>query len=183
MVYSTLKDGAPARDPNNIATWPLQEQAKRLWEVEGGHCVSSLVHTLAGQFTGDVTMGDDFASLTEQAFELSCPIDDWESAARWAGWKHSEGTITWINPNDFHERHNGSAQELCEANNIEPHQREVYEHWIVSDWLADMLEAHGEKIDKDFSGLTVWARTTTGQAVYADGVIERIAAATYGREG
>lgn len=55
----------------------------------------------------------------------------------------------------------------------------MFEHWIVSDWLADKLAAQGEKVDKDFAGLTIWARTTTGQAVYCDGVIERIAAEVF----
>ncbi|WP_158614468.1 MULTISPECIES: hypothetical protein [Mesorhizobium] len=30
---------------------------------------------------------------------------------------------------------------LCENNDIEPYDREVFEHWIVSDWLAEKLEA------------------------------------------
>lgn len=33
--------------------------------------------------------------------------------------------------------------------------------------------------DKDFAGLAIWARTTTGQAIYADAVIERIYAETH----
>jgi len=56
----------------------------------------------------------------------------------------------------------------------EPYQREVYEHWIVSDWLADRLAEKGEKIDNDFAGMTVWARTTTGQGIASDSVIEAI---------
>lgn len=163
-----------AHDPNNVATWPLHEQAKRLWEVNGGHCVSSMVATLASSYGTHAGLSGDMCDLTETAFELSCPIDDWEEAAREAGYKERDG--------EWHGQYR-SAQDACEANHIEPHQREVFEHWIVSDWLADHLEAHGEKVDKDFAGLTIWARTTTGQAVYADHVIEQIAAETYGREG
>ncbi len=51
---------------------------------------------------------------------------------------------------------------------------EAYEHWIVSDWLADKLIEHGEMVTKDFLGLTIWGRTTSGQAIFLDGVIERI---------
>lgn len=48
------------------------------------------------------------------------------------------------------------------------------EHWIVSDRLASKLEAKGEMILKDFLGLTIWGRTTSGQAIAADEVIQEI---------
>lgn len=189
-----------AHDPNNIASWPIHEQAKRLWQLEGGHCASSLVAVLSrgyGMIESDrpgASTVAELSALAEQAFELAAPIDDWESAARDAGWH-----VVDLDPNPTHE---DALQEpclfheeqdriwplndwrgACEDLNIEPHQREVFEHWIVSDWLADQLAAKGEKVDKDFVGLTIWARTTTGQAAYADHVIEQIAAETYGREG
>jgi hypothetical protein len=50
-------------------------------------------------------------------------------------------------------------------------EREAYEHWIVSDWLADKLEERGEMIVRDFLGLTIWGRCTSGQAILLDGVI------------
>jgi hypothetical protein len=63
------------------------------------------------------------------------------------------------------------CREICEAARLEPYTREAYEHWLVSDWLADKLEEKGEMIARDLHGLTVWGRTTTGQAIYMDGVI------------
>lgn len=51
---------------------------------------------------------------------------------------------------------------------------EALEHYIVSDWLANRLEEKGEMIIKDFLGLTIWGRTTSGQSVKMDGVIEQI---------
>lgn len=51
---------------------------------------------------------------------------------------------------------------------------EVYEHWVVTDWLKRKLEARGEIVG-EFAGLTIWGRCTTGQAICMDGVIERIA--------
>ena len=65
-------------------------------------------------------------------------------------------------------------QEACYLYDIEPTQREVYEHWIVSDWLANRLEEHGELVLRDFFGLTVWGRTCSGQAISLDGVIGQI---------
>lgn len=48
---------------------------------------------------------------------------------------------------------------------------EVYEHWLVSDHLAYKLAQHGQTVVNDFFGLTVWARTCTGQAIFLDHVI------------
>lgn len=63
---------------------------------------------------------------------------------------------------------------MCEHADIEPYQRDVFEHWVVSSWLAEKLIQNGEKVDKDFANMCVWARTTTGQAILLDSVIERI---------
>ena len=51
---------------------------------------------------------------------------------------------------------------------------EIYEHWIVSTWLANQLRDRGEAVEMDFYGLTVWGRTCTGQGIALDSVIELI---------
>jgi hypothetical protein len=63
------------------------------------------------------------------------------------------------------------AQDFCEDHGLDPYVREAYEHWIVSDWLADKLEAAGEMVARDLYGLTIWGRCTTGQAILIDGVM------------
>lgn len=161
------------------------------------YCVSYLVSTLAG---GDSSENrGDLADMMEQALELACPIVDWEEAAREAiqDWdaedcaaelterafefdpndstKMLRSTLANVVCNDAYD-----AQQFCESNDIDPYEWEVYEHWIVSDWLADQLAARGEKVNKDFAGLTVWARTTTGQAISLDGVIVAIHASLAG---
>lgn len=142
------------------------------------YCVSSLVSTLSGSYTCyDVNRQPalkDVDALADQAMELCAPIDDWEEAAIQEGWSR-------FTPYGFvHDEHASfvcdSWQALCERFDIEPYQREVFEHWIVSDWLADKLTEKGEKVDKDFAGLTVWARTTTGQGIASDSVIGQICA-------
>lgn len=51
--------------------------------------------------------------------------------------------------------------------------KEIYEWWVVSDWLAEQLEKHGEAmLINDFGKW--WGRTCTGQVVYLDSVIEEI---------
>ena len=147
------------------------------------YCVSSLVHTLAQTGFASGWQGEsdlaDVASLAEQAFELSAPLLDYEEAAADAGWTREvsrmAGTITYTHKD--HGRYISEGwQDLCESCGIEPFEREVFEHWIVSDWLADKLEERGEKVDRDFAGMTIWARTTTGQAISMDYVIGQIAA-------
>ena len=148
------------------------------------YCASSLIHTLASGYGAvDGSRGakahGELSDLTEQAFELSASVLDYEEAAADAGWTREvsrmAGTITYTHKD--HGRYISEGwQDLCESCGIEPFEREVFEHWIVSDWLADNLEERGEKVDRDFAGMTIWARTTTGQAISMDYVIEQIAA-------
>ena len=148
---------------------------EQIVQMEVHYCVSHLVATLAN----GVAVDKDLLSLSDQAMELCSPIDDWEEAALQEGWKHMPDE-----EEDCYRQPNGEAfyacdwQDLCQALNIDPVQREVFEHWIVSDYLANRLEEHGEKVDRDFAGLTIWARTTTGQGIAADFVIQQIAEET-----
>ena len=66
-----------------------------------------------------------------------------------------------------------SDYDTCE-DCFEPDAIEALEFWIVSDWLADRLEEKGKMITRDFLGLTIWGRTTSGQAILIDGVINEI---------
>lgn len=51
--------------------------------------------------------------------------------------------------------------------------QEIFEWWVVSDYLLKRLEDEGEPILKtDFGDW--WGRTCTGQSIYLDGVIEKI---------
>lgn len=125
------------------------------------YCVSQLVYEIAGK---------------EPGCELMYPLPDYESAALDAGITKSKlNDGKWINTKSD-EFCFDTAQEACEDAGIEPYEREIFEHWIISNWLADKLAEKGERVDKDFFGLVVWGRTTTGQAIYLDSVIEEIAA-------
>ena len=50
---------------------------------------------------------------------------------------------------------------------------EALEHWCVSAWLGERLKEEGEMVI-DFLGLTIWGRTTSGQAIMLDSVVEDI---------
>lgn len=143
------------------------------------YCVSSLVSTLAnGANEAPLPLKSGIGDLCDQAVELAAPLPDYEEAAREAGWEIVNGAPWHIKDNMMFggPERDGKPdwQALCEEHDIEPYDREVYEHWIVSDWLAEKLAAKGEKVDTDFAGMTVWARTITGQGIAADSVIIKI---------
>lgn len=141
------------------------------------YCVSYLVSTLAsGYGAGIPGEPGDLADMIEQAFDLASGTEDWEEALIENGWERVNGA-NWRHMGDDGRGEPLSMQEaIDEAGIEEPHYWEVFEHWIVSEWLADKLEAHGEKVDKDFAGMVVWARTTSGQGIASDSVIEAICA-------
>lgn len=57
---------------------------------------------------------------------------------------------------------------------IEDHDSEVYEHWVVSEHLAERLKENGQTVGELF-GLTIWGRTTTGQSMVIDWIMNKIA--------
>jgi hypothetical protein len=117
-------------------------------------CLSSLIHTLA---TGDVrSASTELAELCDRALGLAMPVPDYEEAALQANWEPYTdrfGVSCWRNDAAGIEPLTwaGDAQSLCEAHDIDPIDSEVYEHWAVSQWLADKLIAQGEKVDTDFA--------------------------------
>jgi hypothetical protein len=79
--------------------------------------------------------------------------------------------------NDIIHYSNSSKRELIREyfnGDVSDYEVEPLEHWLVSQWLADRLEEHCESVVRDFYGLTVWARCTSGQAIYCDYVIQEI---------
>lgn len=163
----------------------IHETAERIVRQDVLCCLSGLVHTLAsgyGAIDGPRGSTGDVVSLCEKAFELSTPVDDWEEGVNdfltYHGGTVEETAdgIVYTSPDEDEEPETfDDWEELARHLRAEPYQHEVFEHWVVSGWLANKLEAAGEKIERDFDGLCVWARTTTGQGISMDGVIERIA--------
>jgi hypothetical protein len=70
----------------------------------------------------------------------------------------------------------GEAVEPSDITASESDPCEVFEHWIVSSWLAEKLKEHGQPVG-ELLGLTIWGRMTTGQSISIDSVIVEIASA------
>jgi len=154
-----------------------QEIKRRFVEREVYYCVSHLVHELS-QKADCILDAEDYDNLTAV---LSKP--DYEAAVESNGECHVQysqklGGFVWVNK-ETHEVSEpfGTYEEACqdcvEANDLDYDYVEAYEHWLVSDWLAGRLRAHGEMVGRVL-GLTIWGRTTTGQAIYMDWVISKI---------
>lgn len=140
------------------------------------YCVSALVSTLAKTAAESGKLAD--GTYYDNILEI-CVQDDWESPARENGWEQKEDgqiykDIEGDSENEESERYADDWRDACEQDNLDPYTVEAYEHWIVSNWLADKLEAKGEMIGRDICGLTIWGRTTTGQAISMDSVIQEI---------
>lgn len=134
--------------------------------------VTGLTYPLAQVYGHDLP--GDLNELAEEAWTIWTPLEDWQGAAEEESemFTYDAESDTWSDEDDdiF-----ASAQEICEMYNVDPHEREVFEAWAVTNWLGEKLEAYGERVTET-GGLIVWSRTTTGQAIALDWVIEQIAA-------
>lgn len=146
----------------------IQDKVQDFVNREVIYCVSSLVYEL----TQKQEIHEDFYHLWQGApsyGEWTCPecghSFDEEAADKYT----REGHLNYIEcPECEHE-------DCSPKDNFQPEEySEIFEHWIVSDWLADRLESHGETVERDFFGLTIWARSCTGQAIMLDWVIRQI---------
>ena len=158
----------------------INQVAERIVRNEVYACLSNIVWPMAKAY-GDNIESDDLAELVVLAAEIYSPVLDYEEAARAESWIPADltpGRFLKLNSVDdgricehfdaSSESYNLQWQELCDAHDIEPYEKEVFEAWAVSSWLADKLASLGEKIEND-------SRTTTGQAISMDYCIQRIA--------
>lgn len=75
--------------------------------------------------------------------------------------------------NLYHSKEEMLEQGYSEEESEDPTPQEIYEWWLVDNWLAEQLEKHNEPLIKNDYG-TWWGRTCTGQSVALDSVIKTI---------
>jgi DNA-directed RNA polymerase subunit RPC12/RpoP len=63
-------------------------------------------------------------------------------------------------------------EELDEINELDTQAQDIFEWWLVSDWLAEKFADKGEPV---LVNKAIWGRTCTGQAILLDYVISQIA--------
>lgn len=176
-------EGSPARRE-------LEKTARNIAAREVCLNVTGLVSDLAGGQdavnSGQFHSARPLAGLCDQAAALWVAVDDWEEAARQAGWaahhnsRNHENGVYFQNAQtkDIAEASPANAcgwEDLCREVGLDPYPWEVFECWAVSQSLGEDLAALGEKVDDDFAGLVVWARTTTGVSFSGDDLFLRVA--------
>ena len=57
----------------------------------------------------------------------------------------------------------------------DPDYVEALQHWLVSDYLADVLEEVGALVARDVLGFNVWGRTECGQSLTMDSDLYKVA--------
>lgn len=135
--------------------------------------MTSIIATLAAG-ADDRIDDSGILNLADEAKELASPVLDYESpakAARWSKSVHKQGAF--VDP-DGNYHHAADWKAVCELVGIEPDERDVLEHWAVSDELATQLSEAGERVQRDFGGLNIWARTNGGHPMSLDPVLTRI---------
>jgi hypothetical protein len=151
-----------------------QDIKRKLVNREVIYCVSNLVYELAQK-------AESFPEYYDELLDAYQGLPDYEECASDKGWTKSNPDFNeegnYINKESGEISDVDSWQELCEEHDYDAYDYapEIYEHWIITDYLADKLESHGHRVLRDFFGMTIWCRPTTGQAILLDGVISDIA--------
>lgn len=165
----------------------IRERAELLVRNEVHYCVSSLISTILQAPDTWRALGLD----EDECYGLAECLDYEEPALQYiedmarddlADYLESQDVDPIVNASDSDLRAlaraamaEHGAREFCDEFNLEPDRADVYEHWVVSDWLARKLDEAGHPIARDFLGLTIWGRPTTGQGIALDSVILEIA--------
>ena len=152
------------------------EEAVRAWVMDSsGTDVESLESAveMGGYWenvvdaSGYTTYLSEFTPTPEQ--EEAFDLQDWLDADSERDEKFRELVFEQLESTS-------NMEELCHEFqvDIDDFRDEVYEQWIVSDWLARKLKDKGETVG-DLCGLTIWGRGTTGQSICLDRVIQNLA--------
>lgn len=165
-TYMTLTGGKP--DYEEAARYFVAEEAdiSQLEEIAGQYGDWDEVKDSVGYGAYVSTCeennddADDFDDWLDAQDKCHKKIDSFTKAVRDEVWQ-------------LVDEQGGDYEWVCNEFDLEPEYGEIYEHWIVTTYLARLLQQHGHIVE-DYLGLTVWGRPTTGQAISMDGVIREI---------
>ncbi len=103
-------------------------------------------------------------------------IEEGDDGFRWTETAAIQQDGEPLEKGDWQETALDAWKDLFDAQGFDaPAGKEVYEYWVVSSWLANKLREQGHTVVDDVAGMTVWGRPTTGQTIYMDGVMQKIA--------
>ena len=149
------------------------------------YCISSLIHTLTKEnkleedqalelWTAPIDYGSAKYELElehDYVFKHFCTEDN-----KYYFGVRNKDAVWKIDP--IHNDEETAIYEWFEiyrGDSLDDYRQEIFEHWIVSSWLGKKLQKHNETVVKDVLGIDyIWGRTTTGQAIWCDYVIQEI---------
>lgn len=164
----------------------IDELAQRVVNEDVLVCLSSMVHELNTHYDAValLRLEDEFRDLAGkhdhkgaiEAHLSKLPPEDLDEILEQRDLRHllNDSDATKIEAIVEDLELSSQMDDFCDDHDIEPDYWEAYEHWAVSGWLGGHLRAQGEIVVELFN-MNVWARTTTGQMIYMDGVLQRIA--------
>ena len=193
-------DNGDVRKVSDLTSNDKQEIANRLVNREIYHNASQMISGIAPHAC-EMGLEDEVLSVCHPDNDIS--EEDYQEAAEAEGWVKFEDATeeqrktaleeylpddnttdrTFIQIDDDggyldSDYRIDSYEELCGDHNIEVEGQEVevFEFWIISDWLAYRLPS------QVILGFNIWGRTCTGQAICLDYNIQEIAIDCYSRE-
>ncbi len=110
----------------------------------------------------------------EEAENLYPNVSEW-NAEQCREWLDEHGHEQPARDEDESDSPRGYLTQLRDAVRDNAEAAEVFEWWLVTDWLCRQLKATGEVILDNGYG-SWWGRTCTGQGLIMDGMLQRIAA-------
>lgn len=165
-----------------------QDLGSKLIHNEIGHCFSSTfsalwdlideshveyddMYSLLGAYDYDTAVKEHIQEMdVEELQELS---DEWIGDLEVSNDNRQEAETACYNA----IVESDDLEQYSYDNDLDPTFDEAYEHWIVSPWLAEQLP-----YTADVTGLKIWARFTTGQAISLDHQIQTLAFDIYSDE-
>ena len=142
-----------------LSEYELQERVGEFVENEVMHNITRLLSVLG---RNNENIYCDFPHL-------------FEGAPAWGEWTCPKCKHTWDDEPETIICHKCKETLPSRDDNFEPTEFDpIYEHWIVSPWLAIKLKERAEAVETDFYGLTVWGRSCTGHAIFLDSIIREI---------
>ena len=141
---------------------PTQEQLDQFVRINIGWCQSSLVEELLSR---EIVSYEDIKNY----YEYKCPECGQGQIEPFDSEPIDPKNMTFDPP--MHYKCYECNTEFEQEPEQEP--QEIYEWWLVDDWMSEKLSGLGEPVlVTDFG--TWWGRTCTGQAISLDYVIEVI---------
>lgn len=170
----------------------IDQTARRIVDQEVCYCVSSLATELirgafepsalitedeALSLSGTEPSLDDYRDQLDSDYICEQGIDPSDGQEAWRWYDKTRGDAPELAESDWFETELEALQDCYDSECLDATGQEALEHWLVTDWMANQLRKEGETVTElESLSLTIWARATSGQAIYSDGVMQRIAA-------